>query len=128
MLQQKLKVYNGIDKRYNVYTIVQCGGEVMNQYEHMNKLLQEDNGYLFTAQVEKAGISRTYLAKHDYDIVIGTMADDQIYSYVSDYIDGTITREQFWVLAKFKYPTHQIVFCTDAARKCLTYRGFEEVR
>lgn len=45
---------------------------------------------------------------HDYDIVIGTMADDQIYTYVSDYIDGTITREQFWVLAKFKYPMHQI--------------------
>lgn len=34
---------------------------------------------------------------HDYDIVIGAMADDQIYTYVSDYIDGTITREQFWV-------------------------------
>ena len=65
---------------------------------------------------------------HDYDIVIGAMADDQIYTYVSDYIDGTITREQFWVLAKFKYPTHQIVFCTDDALKCLTYRGFEEVQ
>ena len=65
---------------------------------------------------------------HDYDIVIGAMADEQIYTYVSDYIDGTITREQFWVLAKFKYPTHQIVFCTDEALKCLTYRGFEEVR
>lgn len=65
---------------------------------------------------------------HDYDIVIGAMADEQIYNYVSDYIDGTITREQFWVLAKFKYPTHQIVFCTDEALKCLNYRGFEEVR
>ena len=29
---------------------------------------------------------------HEYDIVIGAMADDQIYTYVSDYIDGTITR------------------------------------
>lgn len=65
---------------------------------------------------------------HDYDIVIGAMADDQIYNYVSDYMDGTITREQFWVLARFKYPTHQIAFCTDAALKCLAYRGFEEVR
>lgn len=64
---------------------------------------------------------------HDYDIVIGAMADDQIYNYVSDYMDGTITREQFWVLAKFKYPTHQIVFCTNEALKCLNYRGYEEV-
>ncbi len=64
---------------------------------------------------------------HDYDIVIGAMADDQIYTYVYDFIDGAITREQFWVLARFKYPTHQIVFCTGRALKCLTYRGFEEV-
>lgn len=65
--------------------------------------------------------------EHNYDIVIGAMADDQIYNYISDYMDGVITREQFWVLAKFKYPTHQIVFCTKEALKCLCYRGFEEV-
>ena len=64
---------------------------------------------------------------HDYDIVIGAMADDQIYNYISDFVDGTITREQFWVLARFKYPTHQINFCTNEALKCLKYRGCEEV-
>lgn len=30
---------------------------------------------------------------HSYDIVIGAMADDQIYNYISDYMDGAITRE-----------------------------------
>lgn len=64
---------------------------------------------------------------HEYDIVIGAMADDQIYNYISDFVDGTITREQFWVLARFKYPTHQINFCTNEALKCLKYRGCEEV-
>lgn len=64
---------------------------------------------------------------HNYDVVVGAMADDQIYNYISDYMDGTITREQFWVLAKFKYPTHQITFCTEAALSCLEYRGYEEV-
>ena len=64
---------------------------------------------------------------HDYDIVIGAMANDQIYNYVSDYMEGAITREQFWILAKFKYPTHQINFCTNEALKCLEYRGAEEV-
>ena len=63
---------------------------------------------------------------HTYDIVIGAMANDQIYNYISDFVDGTITREQFWVLAKFKYPTHQINFCTKEALKCLKYRGCEE--
>lgn len=62
---------------------------------------------------------------HDYDIVIGAMADDQIYNYISDYIDGVLTRKQFWALARFKYPTHQIVFCTDEALKCLEYRDCE---
>ena len=65
---------------------------------------------------------------HNYDIVIGAMADDQIYNFISDYIDGSLTREQFWVLARFKYPTHQIAFCTDEALKCLEYRGYEEVK
>ncbi|WP_297778968.1 DUF3990 domain-containing protein [Blautia sp.] len=65
--------------------------------------------------------------KHEYDIVIGAMANDQIYNYISDYIDGIITQEQFWVLAKFKYPTHQINFCTKKSLECLEYRGYEEV-
>lgn len=64
---------------------------------------------------------------HNYDIVIGAMVNDQIYNFVSDYMDGILTREQFWVMAKFKYPTHQINFCTQKALECLAYRGCEEV-
>lgn len=65
---------------------------------------------------------------HSYDVVIGAMANDQVYNYISDYMEGVITRDQFWVLAKFKYPTHQINFCSDKALKCLKYRGYEEVK
>lgn len=64
---------------------------------------------------------------HDNDIVIGAMANDQIYNFIADYIDGIITREQFWVMAKFKYPTHQINFCTSSALKCLQFISSEEV-
>lgn len=64
---------------------------------------------------------------HNHDIVIGAMADDQIYNFISDYIAGIITREQFWALAKFKYPTHQINFCTNKALKCLTFFRSEDV-
>lgn len=64
---------------------------------------------------------------HSYDIVIGAMADDQIYNYISDYIDGIITREQFWMLARFKYPTHQINFCSEQALECLTFYKSEAV-
>ena len=65
--------------------------------------------------------------EHAYDIVIGAMANDHIYNFIADYIDGIITREQFWSLAKFKYPTHQINFCTLAALKCLTFVASEEI-
>lgn len=58
---------------------------------------------------------------HNYDIVIGAMANDQIYNYISDFIDGIITREQFWVLAKFKHPTHQVCFCSEKALKTLQF-------
>lgn len=64
---------------------------------------------------------------HDYDIVIGSMANDQVYNYISDYVNGVITREQFWVLAKFKHPTHQVSFCTPEALKCLTFKRSEEI-
>lgn len=64
---------------------------------------------------------------HNYDIVIGAMANDQIYNFIADYIDGIITREQFWSMAKFKYPTHQINFCTQKALECLTFITGEEI-
>lgn len=59
--------------------------------------------------------------KHDYDIVEGPMADDQIWDYIEDFMDGSISREAFWALAKFKYPTHQIVFCSQRALQALSY-------
>ena len=64
---------------------------------------------------------------HEYDIVIGAMADDQIYNFVADYLDGALTREQFWVLAKFKYPIHQIAFCSNRSLECLEFVNCEEV-
>lgn len=64
---------------------------------------------------------------HDYDIVIGAMADDQVYNYINDYLDGRITREAFWELAKFNHPTHQIAFCTSNALKCIKFIDSKEV-
>lgn len=64
---------------------------------------------------------------HQYDIVAGPMADDQVYNYVNDLLNGIITREAFWELAKFKHPTHQIVFCTPESLKCINFIGTKEV-
>lgn len=58
---------------------------------------------------------------HNYDIVIGPMANDQVYNYVEDFASGTITRTQFWALAEFKYPTHQVCFATMKSLESLTF-------
>lgn len=57
---------------------------------------------------------------HDYDIVEGPMADDTIWNYVNDFLLGEISRENFWNLAEFRHPTHQISFHTMRALMCLT--------
>ena len=59
--------------------------------------------------------------EHDFDIVEGPMADDTIWDYIEDFTRGNISREAFWALVKFKYPTHQIVFCTEQALLTLNY-------
>ena len=65
--------------------------------------------------------------KHDFDIVIGAMADDQIYNYITDLMVGNITRAAFWELAKFRHPTHQIALCTDNALNCIKFIDAEEL-
>lgn len=62
--------------------------------------------------------------RHDYDIVEGPMADDQIWNYIEDVVDGKISRNAFWELAKFKRPTHQIVFCTQKAIDCISFISY----
>ena len=64
---------------------------------------------------------------HIYDIVEGPMADDTIYNYIQNFIDGKISRAAFWELAKFNHPTHQISFHTISALDTLEYIGSEAV-
>ena len=63
--------------------------------------------------------------EHAFEIVEGPMADDQIWDYVEDYMSGKISKAAFWELIKFKYPTHQIVFCTEDALKTLHFERSE---
>jgi len=50
---------------------------------------------------------------HDYDIVEGPVADDEIATRVSDYVNGKIPQEQFLSELTHKTPTHQMCFCTQ---------------
>ncbi len=64
---------------------------------------------------------------HDYDIVEGPMANDTIFNYIQNFIDGKISRPAFWELARFKRPTHQISFHTARALETLSFKKAYEV-
>lgn len=100
---------------------------VINVYEYNeNPKLKIKNFTLMTEEWLDFIIECRSGKKHDYDIVIGAMADDQVYNYVTDLIAGQITREAFWELAKFRHPTHQIAFCTEKSLECLKFVKIEE--
>ncbi len=64
--------------------------------------------------------------EHNFDIVEGPMADDTIWDYVEDFLANRISRAAFWELAKFKHPTHQILFCTEKSLQTITFlRSYE---
>lgn len=65
---------------------------------------------------------------HGHDVVEGPMADDTIFNYVQNYLDGKISRRAFWELARFKHPTHQISFHTARALAALRFVSESEVR
>lgn len=53
--------------------------------------------------------------------------NDTIWNYVNDFLTGRINRKQFWVLAEFKHPTHQISFHSLAALDCLSFKEVREI-
>ena len=115
-----------IEKQANRWALTKRGKSVVNSYEYIpNAALSQ---LVFDTMTEEwlDFVANCRLGKeHSYDIVEGPMADDQVWDYVEDFIAGRISRAAFWELVKFKYPTHQIVFCTQEALKTLRYEGSE---
>ena len=56
---------------------------------------------------------------HDYDIIEGPVADDDIATRIDDYLAGNITKEQFLIDLTFKALSHQICFCTVQSLQAL---------
>ena len=115
-----------IEKQAKRWALTKRGKSVVNSYEYIpNAALSQ---LVFDTMTEEwlDFVANCRLGKeHSYDIVEGPMADDQVWDYVEDFIAGRISRAAFWELVKFKYPTHQIVFCTQEALKTLQYEGSE---
>ena len=56
---------------------------------------------------------------HDYDLVEGPVADDDIATRVYDYVAKKVSKKQFLKELKRKTPTHQICFCTVQSLQAL---------
>ncbi len=115
-----------IEKQAKRWALTKRGKSVVNLYEYtpnenLNKLIFETMTEEWLDFVANCRIG----IEHQYDIVEGPMADDQVWDFVEDFISGRISRAAFWELVKFKYPTHQIVFCTQKALETLHYEGSE---
>ena len=116
------------EKQAKRWAMTKKGESVINRYEYelcMDlKILSFDNmtdEWLDFVAKCRMGI------EHNYDIVEGPMADDQIWNFVEGFIDGRIPRKAFWELVKFNFLTHQIVFCTEEALKTLTFKGSDRL-
>jgi hypothetical protein len=57
---------------------------------------------------------------HDYDIVEGPVANDDIAARIYDYLNGDVTKADFIEELRFKKPMHQICFCTTASLQMLS--------
>lgn len=101
---------------------------IVNKYEYEeNPSLKIKEFTLMTEEWLDFIINCRSGKKHNYDIVIGAMADDQIYNYITDLMSRAITRSAFWELAKFRHPTHQIAFCTTKALQCIKFIGTDKI-
>ncbi len=114
------------EKQAKRWALTRNGASVVNRYEYIQsdnlkikRFPQMTDEWLDFVVKCRRGI------EHNYDIVEGPMADDQIWKFVEGYIEGEISRNAFWELVKFSCPTHQIVFCTEKALTTLTFEGSE---
>ena len=110
------------------WAMTKKGDSVINTYSYQrNENLQIKTFEEMTEEWLQFVVDCRRGIEHNYDIVEGPMADDQIWNYVEDYVSGEISKEAFWALVKFRYPTHQIVFCTETALKTIHYEGSKKV-
>ena len=116
-----------LEKQAKRWALTKKGASIVNNYSYIeNKNLKALCFDEMTEEWLEFVVACRRGKEHDYDIVEGPMADDTIFNYVQNFVDGKISREAFWNLAKFKKPTHQISFHTARALTTLSFlKGIE---
>ena len=65
---------------------------------------------------------------HNYDVVIGNIANDNVGETVSYVVQGIMRKEDAIERLKFEKINNHIAFCTKRALEELIYRGFYEMK
>lgn len=72
--------------------------------------------------------NRTFINyEHNYDIVKGPVANDNVYLSFNLYESGIISKSELIKRLKTYKLVDQILFHTDESLKCLTFIGYKEV-
>lgn len=112
----------GIERQARRWALTKRTGHVVNVYEYEETSKLSIKTFSRMSEEWLQFIVDCRMGRdHSFDIVEGPMADDTIWDYIEDFVDGAISKAAFWELVKFKYPTHQIVFCTERALGGLVY-------
>ena len=113
--KKKGKVHNcnGFVTEYNFYE---------NAFESHNLKILRFDGYNEEWLDFVVKNRRPDAPMHDYDIVEGPVANDDIAQRIFVYLAGEVSRDAFLEELKFKhYPSHQIAFCTLASLRMLEW-------
>jgi len=96
--------------------------------ENLKVLRFENYSYEWLDFIAMNRTNRTGRQMHDYDIIEGPVADDDIATRVYDYIRKSITKEQFLKELVHKTPSHQISFCTMLSLQALELEKYDTDR
>ena len=117
-----------LEKQARRWALTRKGESIVNRYYYIENTELKTKVFSDMTEEWLAFVVECRMGTpHDFDIVEGPMADDQMWNFVEEYVKGRISKRAFWELVKFNHPTHQIVYCTDAALKTLRFEGSEKL-
>ena len=100
------------------------GFPTVNTYEFNDKAL-ELNTLIFDSPSEKwldfVVYNRKFGRKEDYDLIIGPVANDDVFSVIALYESGNLTKNEVIERFKVKSLYNQYLFCTEKALSNLTF-------
>lgn len=118
---QKVVVRRGGTPIVNIYEIDDNIGNELLKIKRFKAPDEEWLDFVFTNR------NGTYNGKQ-YDLIIGAVANDDVYRTLQVYSTGLLTKEQALEALKIKKLFNQYVFATNKAISLLKFVKFEEVR